>query len=62
MISGVPLFRGKDTQDQLLHIMRILGTPSDQQLAKMVKDSVGIIVRFPSRRLLNSFLSAGDPT
>ncbi|KAJ6569661.1 Pkinase-domain-containing protein [Mycena capillaripes] len=48
MISGVPLFRGKDTQDQLLHIMRILGTPSDQQLAKMVKDSPEITLKpFP---------------
>jgi len=48
MISGVPLFRGKDTQDQLLHIMRILGTPSDQQLAKMVKDSPEIQLKpFP---------------
>jgi len=48
MISGVPLFRGKDTQDQLLHIMRILGTPSDQQLAKMAKDSPEITLKpFP---------------
>ncbi|KAJ7139589.1 kinase-like domain-containing protein [Mycena epipterygia] len=48
MISGVPLFRGKDTQDQLLHIMRILGTPSEQQLAKMVKDSPEITLKpFP---------------
>ncbi|KAF7340084.1 Molybdenum cofactor sulfurase [Mycena venus] len=48
MISGVPLFRGKDTQDQLLHIIRILGTPSDQQLAKMAKDSPEITLKpFP---------------
>ncbi|KAJ7275541.1 kinase-like domain-containing protein [Mycena haematopus] len=48
MISGVPLFRGKDTQDQLLHIMRILGTPSDQQLAKMAKDSPEVSLKpFP---------------
>jgi len=48
MISGVPLFRGKDTQDQLLHIMRILGTPPDQQLAKMAKDSPEITLKpFP---------------
>ncbi|KAJ7102424.1 kinase-like domain-containing protein [Mycena belliarum] len=45
MISGVPLFRGKDTQDQLLHIIRILGTPSDQQLAKMAKDSPEIVIK-----------------
>lgn len=40
MISGVPLFRGRDNQDQLLHIMRIIGTPSDEQFAKILKDSV----------------------
>ncbi|CAK5280044.1 unnamed protein product [Mycena citricolor] len=48
MISGVPLFRGKDTGDQLLHIMRILGTPNEAQLAKMVKDSPEITIKpFP---------------
>ena len=40
MIQGVPLFRGRDNQDQLLHIMRIIGTPSHEQLQKMQKDSV----------------------
>ncbi|KAG6891108.1 negative regulator of the PHO system [Termitomyces sp. Mi166 len=40
MISGTPLFRGRDNQDQLLHIMRIIGTPTDAQFAKMAKDSV----------------------
>ena len=40
MISGVPLFRGKDTQDQLMHIIRIVGTPSNEQLQKMLKEAV----------------------
>lgn len=40
MISGVPLFRGRDNQDQLLHIMRIIGTPTEQQFQKIFKDSV----------------------
>ncbi|EEB91574.1 hypothetical protein MPER_10045, partial [Moniliophthora perniciosa FA553] len=39
MISGVPLFRGKDNQDQLLHIMRIIGTPSEQQFKNIFKDN-----------------------
>ncbi|TFK76708.1 Pkinase-domain-containing protein [Pluteus cervinus] len=39
MISGVPLFRGRDNQDQLLHIMRIIGTPTDDKFAKMMKDT-----------------------
>lgn len=40
MISGVPLFRGRDNQDQLLHIMRIIGTPDDRVLKKLIADSV----------------------
>jgi len=39
MISGVPLFRGRDNQDQLLHIMRIIGTPTEAQFQKMQRDS-----------------------
>lgn len=40
MITGVPLFRGRDNQDQLLHIMRIIGTPDDRVLRKIATDSV----------------------
>lgn len=40
MISGVPLFRGRDNQDQLLHIMRIIGTPDDRVLKKIANDAV----------------------
>ncbi|KAJ7630479.1 kinase-like domain-containing protein [Roridomyces roridus] len=48
MISGVPLFRGKDNEDELLQIMRILGSPSDHLLAKMAKDSPEITLKpFP---------------
>ncbi|KAF6766465.1 kinase-like domain-containing protein [Ephemerocybe angulata] len=39
MISGVPLFRGRDNQDQLLHIMRIIGTPNPLQFAKISKET-----------------------
>ena len=39
MISGMPLFRGRDNQDQLLHIMRIIGTPDDRTLRKIAADS-----------------------
>ncbi|KAG5634966.1 hypothetical protein H0H81_000202 [Sphagnurus paluster] len=45
MITGTPLFRGRDNQDQLLHIMRIIGTPSDAQFRKMLKDSPEIQVK-----------------
>jgi negative regulator of PHO system len=51
MISGVPLFRGRDNQDQLLHIMRVIGTPSDATLKKIATDSPEItlkqFIRYP---------------
>ena len=40
MISGVPLFRGRDNQDQLLNIMRIIGTPDERTLRNIVNQSV----------------------
>lgn len=45
MISGVPLFRGRDNQDQLLHIMRIIGTPDDRTLRKIATESVRSLLR-----------------
>jgi len=45
MISGVPLFRGRDNQDQLLHIMRIIGTPDDRTLRKIATDSPEITLK-----------------
>jgi negative regulator of PHO system len=40
MLSGVPLFRGRDNNDQLNQILRILGTPDEQTLRRIVQDSV----------------------
>jgi negative regulator of the PHO system len=40
MISGLPLFRGRDNADQLLHIMRVIGTPDERTLRKMAAESV----------------------
>ncbi|VDB86568.1 unnamed protein product [Peniophora sp. CBMAI 1063] len=45
MISGVPLFRGRDNADQLLHIMRILGTPDERVFRKMAAESPEITVK-----------------
>jgi negative regulator of PHO system len=45
MISGVPLFRGRDNADQLLHSMRIIGTPDERTLRKMVAESVRLFFR-----------------
>jgi len=48
MISGVPLFRGRDNQDQLLNIMRIIGTPDDRTLRKLATESPEIqLKQFP---------------
>jgi serine/threonine protein kinase len=40
MISGVPLFRGRDNNDQLNQILRILGTPDENTIKRLVNDSV----------------------
>lgn len=40
MILGYPLFRGRDNNDQLTQIMRIVGTPDEKTLRKINVDSV----------------------
>jgi negative regulator of PHO system len=40
MITGYPLFRGRDNADQLVQIMKIVGTPSNETLAQIKHDSV----------------------
>lgn len=48
MISGLPLFRGRDNNDQLNQILRILGTPDDNTMKRLVNDSPEIQIRpFP---------------
>lgn len=42
MITGTPLFRGRDNNDQLLHIMRLLGTPTEAEFQKIAKESVSL--------------------
>ncbi|KAL9938874.1 hypothetical protein V8E36_002593 [Tilletia maclaganii] len=39
MISGVPLFRGRDNNDQLNQILRILGTPDEATIQRLMRDS-----------------------
>ncbi|WAQ87970.1 hypothetical protein PtA15_9A95 [Puccinia triticina] len=41
MISGVPLFRGRDNNDQLTQILRVLGTPDEVTLRRIQTESVG---------------------
>lgn len=43
MITGYPLFRGRDNADQLTQIMKIVGTPSDATLAQIKMNSVSHI-------------------
>ncbi len=64
MISGVPLFRGRDNQDQLLNIMRIIGTPDDRTLRNIVAQSVSCENFFPllGCHLLGSFLASQGGT
>ena len=40
MITGYPLFRGRDNSDQLVQIMKIVGTPSEATLAQIKANSV----------------------
>ncbi|KAL8277320.1 hypothetical protein RQP46_010273 [Phenoliferia psychrophenolica] len=48
MISGVPLFRGRDNNDQLNQIFRILGTPDEATFRRIVAESPEIQLRpFP---------------
>lgn len=48
MISGQPLFRGRDNNDQLLQIMRHRGTPPETELKKMQEESPEIQLKvFP---------------
>ncbi|KAK0555761.1 negative regulator of the PHO system [Tilletia horrida] len=48
MISGVPLFRGRDNNDQLNQILRILGTPDDATIQRLMRDSPDVQPRaFP---------------
>ncbi|SCZ92485.1 BZ3500_MvSof-1268-A1-R1_Chr5-2g07903 [Microbotryum saponariae] len=48
MISGVPLFRGRDNNDQLNQILRILGTPDEATLRRIASESPEIQLRpFP---------------
>jgi negative regulator of PHO system len=43
MITGYPLFRGRDNADQLVQIMKIVGTPSNETLAQIKHDSVRLL-------------------
>ncbi|GAA96702.1 uncharacterized protein L969DRAFT_90637 [Mixia osmundae IAM 14324] len=48
MISGVPLFRGRDNNDQLNQILRIVGTPDEATLMRIANESPEIQMRpFP---------------
>ncbi|KAE8198274.1 hypothetical protein A4X06_0g2201 [Tilletia controversa] len=48
MISGVPLFRGRDNNDQLNQILRFLGTPDEATIQRLMRDSPDVQPRqFP---------------
>ena len=63
MITGTPLFRGRDNNDQLLHIMRLLGTPTEAEFQKIAKDSVSLALCYPfGLNDLNHRLTARNTT
>jgi len=41
MITGYPLFRGRDNADQLVQIMKIVGTPNEATIQQIRMNSVG---------------------
>lgn len=45
MISGIPIFRGRDNTDQLNQIIRILGTPDENTIKRILHDSPEIQYR-----------------
>ena len=45
MSSGVPLFRGRDNNDQLMQIIRILGTPDEHTIKRILQESPEIQYR-----------------
>lgn len=47
MITGYPLFRGRDNNDQLVQIMKIVGTPSDATLQQIKMNSPEIQIKQP---------------
>lgn len=47
MITGYPLFRGRDNNDQLVQIMKIVGTPSDATLQQIKMNSPEITLKQP---------------
>lgn len=42
MIAGAPIFRGRDNNDQLNQIIRVMGTPDDRTMKKIMQDSVSL--------------------
>jgi serine/threonine protein kinase len=44
MITGMPLFRGRDNPDQLLAIMKIIGTPEDRVIKKMAAETASLLL------------------
>lgn len=49
MIAGVPLFRGRDNHDQLLHIMRVVGTPDERVLRRIAQEGVRVLYSLCTR-------------
>ena len=48
LLMGGPIFPGLSARDQLIEIIKVLGTPSDEDLARMNNGQIGILIpKFP---------------
>lgn len=57
MMKGFPVFKGKDTTDQLLQIVKVIGTPTSAQLARIIAENVG--GWFPLHYMISYILQEG---
>jgi len=60
MITGYPLFRGRDNADQLVQIMKIVGTPSDATIAQIKINSVCLNLQYCHSIYLTYVFAARD--
>ena len=64
MLNGCPLFAGKDVQDQLDHIFRAMGTPTDDiypGFSKLPLHASTPFAKYPAPASLASLIPSSGP-
>jgi len=61
MFLGEPIFPGNSSKDQLLKIMQILGTPTQQEVTEMCKKSKAKLPQIQGTGLKKKFRSGTNP-